>query len=64
MRRLFSPLYLIFGLAVVGGLVVAETRGWAPWTGREARAVPRTVRDNPGSYRSTYIGGPRYYRGK
>lgn len=64
MTRRFSPLYLAFGLAVVAGLVAAEARGLGFWTGSEARGVPRSVRDNPGSYRSTYVGGPRYYRGK
>jgi hypothetical protein len=63
MRRL-SPLYLLYGLAVVGALAAAEWRGLGLWTGSEARGVPRSVRDNPGSYRSTYVGGPRYYRGK
>ena len=63
MRRL-SPLYLVYGLAVVGALLVAEWRGLGFWSGDEARGVPRSVRDNPGSYRSTYVGGPRYYRGK
>ena len=63
MRRI-APLYLLFGLVVVGGLLAAESRGWGIWTGSEARGVPRSVRDNPGSYRSTYVGGPRYYRGK
>lgn len=64
MRRLLAPIYLVFGLAVVGSLLAAEARGWGFWSGSEARGVPRTVRDNPGSYRSTYIGGARYYRGK
>lgn len=63
MRRL-APLYLVFGLLVVGSLAYAESRGLGLWRGSEARGVPRSVRDNPGSYRSTYVGGPRYYRGK
>jgi hypothetical protein len=45
--------------AVIGALVLAGL-GWAQLTGLtltgidEARGVPKSIRDNPGSYRSAY----------
>lgn len=59
------PFYLLWGLAVLGLLGAAEVRGWTIGPRREARAVPRTVRENPGAYRPIYRGsGGRYLRGK
>jgi hypothetical protein len=51
-------LYLGFGLLLIGGVGAAEWRGWAPTRVAKIGNVPRTVRDNPGSYRPhyTYIG--------
>ena len=59
------PIYLIFGLLLIAGTAAAEWRGWSFSRAREVKNVPRTVRDNPGSYRPhyTYIGS-RYGRGK
>ncbi len=65
MRR--HPLYLAFGILVVGGFAFADSRGWILGSSTEGRAGPRTVRDNPGSSRSVYIGGSssgRYRGGK
>lgn len=57
-------LYWLYGLAVVGALSAAEYRGWT-WARRaEVLNVPKSVRDNPGAYRSHYAGSPRYLRGK
>lgn len=59
------PFYLLFGLLVVGALGAAELRGWSLLNRREVRNVPRSVRDNPGSYRPAYIySGSGYRRGK
>lgn len=57
--------YLVFGLTVLGLYGAAEWRGWGPSSGREARTNPRTLRDNPGSYRPAYyyVGGSRRIRG-
>ena len=51
-------LYLAFGLFAIGGAAAAEWRGVGPSGVSEVKDVPRTVRDNPGSYRPhyTYIG--------
>ena len=59
------PFYLLLGLLLVGGAAAAEYRGWTPFPPTEVKNVPRTVRDNPGSYRPhyTYLGSG-YRRGK
>ena len=60
-----SRLYLLYGLAVLGTLAWAEYRGWSLTSVTESRdATPRSVRDNPGAYRSPYVGGGRILRGK
>ena len=44
---------------------VAEYRGWSFCTRvNEVKNVPKTVRDNPGAYRSHYGGYSRYVGGK
>lgn len=58
------PFYLLYGLAVLGTLAVAEYRGWSLNRINEVNNVPRTIRDNPGAYRSHYSYYPRYMGGK
>jgi hypothetical protein len=59
------PVQLLFGLLVVGAFGTAQYRGWSLLRTNEVRNVPRSVRDNPGSYRPTYSGASgRYMRGK
>lgn len=62
MRR--HPIYLLFGLLVLGTYGAAELRGWTLLRPTEVRNVPRSVRENPGAYRSIYVGGGRYLGGK
>jgi hypothetical protein len=57
-------LYLIFGLALLAGTSVAEYRGWILPRPDTITNVPRSIRDNPGAWRSIYRGSPRYYGGK
>jgi hypothetical protein len=59
---MMTRLYAVFGSLVVGALAWAHFTGWAFSDVNEVREVPKSVRDNPGSYRSTY-GGPRAYTG-
>jgi hypothetical protein len=63
MRR--HPLYLLYGIAVLALLGVAEWRGWSFFSPSEGKTGnPRSVRDNPGAYRPHYINtGSRRYRG-
>ena len=56
--------FLIYGLAVLGGVSVAEYQGWSLNRVDEVLNVPRSVRDNPGSYRSVYGYYHHYTGGK
>lgn len=58
------PLYLIYGFALLALLAVAGYRGWSLTSVNEVKNVPRSVRDNPGVYRSHYRAYPRYFGGK
>jgi hypothetical protein len=60
------PIYLVFGALLVASAAFADWRGMSLTRAREVKNVPRSVRDNPGSYRPTYIytGSGRYPRGK
>jgi hypothetical protein len=59
-----SPGYLIYGLMLLMGTTVAEYRGWSLSRVDQVKNVPKTVRDNPGAYRSHYGFYPRYVGGK
>jgi len=61
---LIRTLYLLYGLIVMGTLATAEYRGWSLNSVNELRNVPRSVRDNPGSYRSIYSSYHHYTGGK
>ena len=52
------PFYTAFGIAVLLLVIATEAYGWGMTTRDEVKDIPRTVRDNPGSYRPhyTYIG--------
>lgn len=57
-------LYIIYGIIVLGALAMAQYRGWSLNSVNEVKNVPRSVRDNPGSYRSVYSGYHHYTGGK
>jgi hypothetical protein len=57
-------LYLIYGLAVLGGLGLAQFRGWTLSPVSQLMVSPKSVRDNPGSYRSVYGYYHHYTGGK
>jgi len=56
--------YLIYGLLTLTGVSVAEYRGWGLERVDQVKNVPKTIRDNPGAYRSHYGFYPRYVGGK
>jgi hypothetical protein len=58
------PLYLIYSLAVIGFMGMAEFRGWHLSQLNQSRSTPRSVRDNPGAFRPSYNASPRYSGGK
>jgi hypothetical protein len=57
-------LYVLYGILVLGTLATAEYRGWSLNSVDEVKNVPRSVRDNPGSYRSVYGYYHHYTEGK
>jgi hypothetical protein len=58
------PIYMIYGLAVIAFMGMAQYRGWNLSQLNQARSIPRTVRDNPGAFRPMYSDSPRYSGGK
>lgn len=56
--------FLIYGLAVLGTVSFAEYRGWSLNRVDQVLNVPKSVRDNPGSYRSVYGFYHHYTGGK
>jgi hypothetical protein len=57
-------LYVLAGLLIVGSALMADTRGWLGARPSMLQNVPRSIRDNPGAYRSLYNGSPRLFGGK
>jgi hypothetical protein len=61
---MFNQLYLIYGFLVLGSVAMAQYRGWSMDTMNEVKNVPRSIRDNPGAYRSIYGSYHHYTGGK
>jgi hypothetical protein len=59
-----SPGYLIYALVLLTGATWAEFRGYTLTRVNELHGVPKTIRDNPGSYRSHFGYIPHYTGGK
>ncbi len=59
-----SKAFLIYGFLILGAVGFAEYRGFSFSTVSELKNVPRSVRDNPGSYRSVYGVYHHYTGGK
>jgi len=45
---------LLFGTLVLGLYSTAEYRGWSLASYNEVKNIPKSIRDNPGAYRSLY----------
>jgi hypothetical protein len=60
------PLYLTFGILLLAWLAFASYQRipWATAKINQAKVAPRTIRDNPGAYRSIYAGYIHYTGGK
>ena len=58
------PIYLLYGLLSLGMVGAAEFRGWSLSSVNELKDVPKSVRNNPGAYRSHYGNYFRYTGGK
>ena len=57
-------LYWAYGAIILSLFTAAEYRGWSLNSVNEVKNVPRSVRDNPGSYRSVYSSYHHYTGGK
>lgn len=57
-------LLMLLGVLVVGAANRADVRGWLGRRGDVITNVPRSIRDNPGAYRTLYAASPRYFGGK
>ena len=58
------PLYTIYGLLLLFSAGYAEYYGWSLSRINHVNNVPKSVRDNPGAYRSVYSGYSHYSGGK
>ena len=61
---MFRKLYLAYGVLVLGGSGTAAYQGWSLDKTNQLKNVPKSVRDNPGSYRSVYSSYHHYTGGK
>lgn len=61
---MIRTLFLVYGMAVLATVGLAEYRGWSLNRVDEVLNVPKSVRDNPGSYRSVYGYYHHYTGGK
>jgi hypothetical protein len=59
-----TKIYPAFSALVLGGLGVAGFMGWTFKSYDTVPNVPKSVRDNPGAYRSHYANYYRYSGGK
>ena len=57
-------LFVFYSAIVLSSLAVEEYRGWSLDSVDEVKNVPKSVRDNPGSYRSVYSSYHHYTGGK
>ena len=51
-------LFIAYGILVLGLFTYADYRGLSLTSYDEVRNIPKSIRDNPGTYRSMY---QRYY---
>ncbi|MGH8101667.1 MAG: hypothetical protein ACREIW_10240 [Chthoniobacterales bacterium] len=61
---MFKKLYLGYGLLVLGSTCFAQFSGWSLDRISQLKSVPKSVRDNPVSYRSVYGFYHHYTGGK
>lgn len=59
-----TPFFVIYGVLLLTLTSVAEYRGWSWSSVNQQRVLPKSIRDNPGAYRSSYGGYSRYIGGK
>jgi hypothetical protein len=61
---MFRKVYLLYGLLTLSTAAYGQYRGWSLDSINQLKNVPKSVRDNPGSYRAVYAGYHHYTGGK
>lgn len=61
---MFTKLYIAYGVLILALVGTADYRGWSLDSTTQLKNVPKSVRDNPGSYRSVYSSYHHYTGGK
>lgn len=56
--------YPLYGLVLLGAVTVGQWMGFSASSVNEVKNVPKSVRENPGVYRSHYSWLPRWFGGK
>ncbi len=46
--------FIVYGIGILLFMGIAEYRGWSLMSYEEQKGVPKSMRENPGSYRSSY----------
>jgi hypothetical protein len=59
-----TPLFLTYGVILLALSAYAQYSGWSLSRINQQKVAPKTIRDNPGAYRSMYGGYFRYIGGK
>jgi len=59
-----NPMFLLYGVLLLGATGYLEYRGYSFDRINQQKVLPKSIRDNPGAYRSTYGGYSRYIGGK
>jgi hypothetical protein len=55
---------MIYGIVMLGLTTYAQYSGFSFTRINQQKVLPKTIRDNPGAYRSIYGGYSRYIGGK
>ena len=58
------PIFALYGLFLIGAATVSSYRGFTLSDVNTVTGVPKSIRDNPGAYRSIYSWYHRYSGGK
>jgi hypothetical protein len=58
------PKFLLYAASLLGGGTYVAYTGWSPAGPDVVKNLPRSIRDNPGAYRSHYANYSRYMGGK
>lgn len=56
--------YSLYGLVLLGAVTMGQWMGVSASSVNEVKNVPKSVRENPGVYRSHYSWLPRWFGGK